>query len=214
MPGRSLFSDRNIFRDLKRFDLSCFCAEPSASDDVGWEDRPFQGLLPSPFEDILPVEFEMDFGNGPLAGGMHRRFLFPEQKTVVTVRTEGDDIMPVANGREAITAEERFWNITDKSRKVELDNLGVTGEIDHHQNGFLLILPQEGEDLGVIGKKKLDAPSPEGFIVLAGRDKSLHVPEERGVVPLLVFDVDRFVVILRIDNRRKIKPVGVCSREA
>src|SRR5207245_11025731 len=56
------------------------------------------------------------------------------------------------------------------------------------------------EHLGILRKKKFESAAGKGFEILSCRDHAAHPPKERRQILLLILDVDRFVVVLRVDD--------------
>ena len=95
-----------------------------------------------------------------------------------------------------------------------MDRLRKAREVSHYQQLLGLILPNESQNLPIVGMKKLDASLAEGVPALAQMNRAFHPPKQRVRIALLRLDVDRFVVILRIENHRQIEGVRCGAGEA
>jgi len=91
--------------------------------------------------------------------------------------------------------------------------LGEARQVRDHENGRALVPPEKGQDPPIRRRQRLEAAAAERGILLAQRDHPLGPPQERARVALLVFDVDRFVVVLRVDHGRQEQALRVRSRE-
>ena len=75
------------------------------------------------------------------------------------------------------------------------------------------MLTKECEHLAVFGEDKLKRAARERLEVLAHRDHAPRPPEEGRKILLLVLDVDRFVVVLRIDDDRQMQLLRIRFRK-
>src|SRR5205807_1236769 len=83
-----------------------------------------------------------------------------------------------------------------------------------HQDPLVPEGADEGQQLAVLRAHQLEAAPAEGAVLLAQRDQPAG-PVEKGVgIGPLRLDVDRFVVILGVDDDGKEEPLPVGPREA
>ena len=90
-------------------------------------------------------------------------------------------------------------------RKVELGALRKARQIHDAENDLVFVASQKGEDLGVVGEQKFNRAARKCFEAFAHRDDPPRPPKQRGQILLLIFDVDRFVVIFGIDDDRQMQ---------
>src|SRR5262249_40565462 len=109
--------------------------------------------------------------------------------------TEGQDVSRFPDRRKRISAEDFDWNRSGEGSEIELDRLREAGKIYHHENGFVSVTAKKCEDLGVVGKKKFERAAREGFEIFSRGNNAAHPPEQRRQILLLIFDVDRLVMV-------------------
>src|SRR5207244_1342576 len=71
----------------------------------------------------------------------------------------------------------------------------------------------EGQHFPIFGLQKLNRSTAKSARTLAERQGLLHPPPERVWIMLLRFDIDRFVMVFRVENDRQIKRVRIGARE-
>src|SRR5215470_6393966 len=90
----------------------------------------------------------------------------------------------------------------------------MPGQVGHDQEALLLVTPDKGQDLAVLGLEKLQRPPPKGFETLTRGDRAFHPPEEGVGVVLLRLHIDGFVVIFRITDDRETEALRVGTGKA
>src|SRR5213075_3014664 len=71
------------------------------------------------------------------------------------VLAERQQIGQLADGREAGAPDQLDGNAALEAAQVQLHELREAGEVRHHQDGLVLELADEGEDLGVLRREEL-----------------------------------------------------------
>ena len=127
---------------------------------------------------------------------------------------KGQQVGQVANRREGGVAHQLHREASPESRQIELHRLRPARKIGHAENRLVFILAHVGEDLAVAGTQKLQGAAAKGLVRLAYRDKPLHPVEQRGGRAALRFDIDRFIAVERVHDRRQVEPLRIGFREA
>ena len=73
----------------------------------------------------------------------------------------------------------------------------------------MVVLPTEGEDLWIFRVEELQGAPARSLESFSIGDDAFHPPEEGGGVPLLVFHIDGLVVVLGVDDDRKVELLRV-----
>ena len=186
--------------------------EPPARTEKGWH-----GLFqPGPArlgEDLVPRALHDQHGQHALGQSGLGRWVRPKREPREVVGAERQEIGKVADRGEVRLPEQLNGNTALVRGKVELDVLGMPGEVRHHQDRLVLEVADEGKDLPVLRIQELERAAAERLVALAQRDQALHEPEERRGVRLLGLDVQRLEVILGIDDHREVEPLRIGPRE-
>ena len=74
-------------------------------------------------------------------------------------------------------------------------------------------MANEREHAPVLGCKKFERAATKCLRALALRENAFHPPQQRAAVVLLRFNIQRFILILGIDDYRQIELLWIGSRE-
>ena len=100
-------------------------------------------------------------------------------------------------------------------RQVELNGLGVPGEVrDHQERRMAVELAHQRQHTMVVGVEEAHRPPAEHVVLLAQRDQLAHPPQQRRRVGLLGLHVDVLVVVTGFDDEWQIEAVGAGGGEA
>ena len=82
-------------------------------------------------------------------------------------------------------------------------------KIRHNENVLLFIIPAKGEHFAILGIQKLQLPAAESPVTRPERQQAPHPPEKRMGIVVLGLHVNGLVVVLGIDDDRKIQLLGI-----
>ncbi len=166
---------------------------------------------------LAHVAVEEAAGRGKLQVGHRGRarvlFLGHERKDVVPVGPQGESVGLGPHGREALAREHLLGHAARPGRKVEVHDLGMAREIDHHQQGLVAVDAHVGQGLRVLPGDDLHVAPAKAPEAPAHGDHALHPPQQRGAVALLVLRVHGLVVVFGIDDHRQVEALRVGARE-
>ena len=191
-----------------------FRAIPAAGWEVSGEDGPLEFTPHDPSQEVMIRRYPFQQRQGAFAtfNAFHAGGF--QQQPVVAMRTHGDGVRRVlADFRERVLTENFPRLISGVRGQVEFHRLSKPREIHDHEDDLVLVLAQEGQDLVVVGRQKLHCPPAECAITAAGRGDAPCPVQQRGKIPLLIFDIDGFVVVLGINDDRKVKLLRVRPRK-
>ena len=137
-----------------------------------------------------------------------------ECKPVEVMRAERHEVRGVGDLRESLAAEQLDGRDAAQLVEVEPRDLHEPRQVRDHEHALAFVLADEREHVRVVAGDELDRAAPEQPVLLALRDEALGPPQQRLRVRLLRLDVDRFVVILGIDDRRQVELLRVRARES
>src|SRR2546423_15505060 len=118
------------------------------------------------------------------------------RKPIVRMRAECEDVSGFLDRWKSIATEDFNRNATGKIREIELHRLREAGKIYDDKHGFVFVTAEKGKNSGIVGKKKLERAARERLEIFPHRDDATHPPNQRGHILLLIFDADRFVMII------------------
>ncbi len=98
--------------------------------------------------------------------------------------------------------------------EIDLGAIDEARQVGRYENNFVLVAADKNQHPAVFRQKKLDAAFAEGAVTLAQQHEPLHPPEQRAGVLLLRLDVDRFIMVLGIDDHRQKQLLRVGAGEA
>src|ERR1044072_1456746 len=130
---------------------------------------------------------------------------------IMRVWAERNDVTGFSNWPKQIAAKHFHRHVAREARKVQFHRLGKAREIHYHQNDFVLVTAKKGKNLGIVWIKKFKRAPRKRLEIFPHGDDSACPPEQRGEIFLLIFHVDGFVVILRVDRNRQIKLLRIRS---
>ena len=185
-------------------DRASLAPEPSARRQPGGQDFALQGFFALALQYFGPIRLlhpEDPFrSRADAREGAHGL----EQQPIIAVRPEHHRVSGFGDGRKGRQTGELFHGASDQGGEIERSGLGRGGKIgqdeDHVAFGLLprlAMMPQEGEDLGIVGLQELQAAGSEHREAAAQLQAAAHPPEQRIGVPLLVLDVHGFVMVIR-----------------
>ena len=213
-PGHG---DGNRVQDLDSLDAAGLSSEPAPRLEEGREDLLDLSFAP-PLEDVRPDGLDRHLRQDPLCTSrfllQYRRPALLQCKPVVGVRGQGEQVRELANAGEVRLAEELHRDHLLKLGEIQLHELGVAGEVGHHQDPLVPVAPDVGQDLGVGRMEELQAPLPESAEALPEGHEPLHPPEEGVGIVELGLHVHGFVGEVRIDDRGQEEALGVGPGEA
>ena len=137
-----------------------------------------------------------------------------EPEPIEAVRRKRQEVRMFADPRELGLAEHFDRREAVELAQRNLDRLHRAREIGHAEDDVVLEPPHVGEHLAVGGGNELDRSAAEDRMLLAQGDHPLHPVEQREGRPLLRLDVDRFVPVNGVHDRRKEQPSRIAPREA
>ena len=137
-----------------------------------------------------------------------------QREPVEAVRAEREVVAALGDRRELVPAEQLDGHHAAMLVQVEGDALGEPRQVGDHQHDLVVVLAGEREDLGVLREQELDVAAAEHLVLRPQRDDPPHPAEQRAGVLLLGLDVDRLVVVLRVDDRRQVELLRVGRGEA
>src|SRR5207248_7334995 len=121
------------------------------------------------------------------------------------VRSERKKITRSSDGGKSIAAKNFHRNTARKFREIQFHRLREAGQIHDNDNSFVVGAAEKCQYLWIFREQKLERPTGEGLVILSHGDDPPHPPQQRREILLLILDVDRFVVVFRINRDRKIK---------
>src|SRR5260370_570449 len=126
-----------------------------------------------------------------------------QRKPVEVMRSELNHGRTVADRRKFRFAEELEWNQALIFGEVELGELCEARKVGDHQDRVATIFPDECQNAWIRWTEKFGRPAPKGWKALAQRNEALGPPQERCRILLLVLNVERFVVVFRVNDHRQ-----------
>ena len=171
--------ERNDVEEPGLRDLAALGREPAPSLEEGGQDHLDGGPLRLG-EDAFPRRGHLQRGRLVLrlahAQVRGRRLL--EAKPVEGVLGEREQVRQFADGGKAGAAHQLGGNAAFEAAQVELDILGEARQVRDHQHALVLVLPDEGQYLGILRLEEFNGAPPEGMEALAQGDEPLHPPEQ------------------------------------
>ena len=137
--GAAQFGDRDDLAHRDALDPPGLLPEPASFGDVGRKDL-LQAAQGRPGQDPLPPVGDLEDG----ARNPVRLVAALQGEPVEAVGTEGDEVGEVADGRELAAAEELDRHGVAELGEVQLNGLGVAGEVDDDEDALVLVGPEEG----------------------------------------------------------------------
>src|SRR5581483_175302 len=128
-----------------------------------------------------------------------------ERKPEERIGPECQRIIALAHDRKIGTAEHFDRSVALILMQIELHRLRETRKIGNHQNGLFLITPEIGQHALIRRKQKFERAAPKRLVLLPQRNQAFRPAQKRVRILLLRLNVDRFIVISRIDIYRKVE---------
>ncbi len=130
------------------------------------------------------------------------------------MRPEGDEIRQVADRRKFDLTKKFHRHTALEHRQIQFGALHETRQVGHRQDDFIFQAADKNQNPPICGIKKLGGAPAESTETLAQCNQPLHPPQKRAQIFLLGIHVDRFVMMLRVDDDREKQPLRVGMREA
>src|ERR1700720_1180031 len=132
-----------------------------------------------------------------------------QNKPVMRVWSEREHIAGFLDRRKWIAAKNFDEPATAEARQIQFDRLREAGKIYDDEDRLIVGLAQKGEHFRVVRVKKFKSAARKGTVLFAHPNHPTHPPKERRQILLLIFDVDRFVVVFRIDDNGQMQLLRV-----
>ena len=159
----------NSLDDLGGLDQPGLAPEPALPREIAGKDGLQLGLVP-PAQRVLPCAPHGEHGQCARRGrrvgdGLHA--LRREGKPIEDVGPECQRVGCVAHRGEPRLPEELERHAPPESGQVEVHRLCEPGEIGDYENRLVLIAANEGQNLAILRRQELQAPSTEDLGALA-----------------------------------------------
>ena len=155
-------------------------SEPAASLNVGGEDFAFEACPSGSYQQRFKPGWYCNCGNAPLLRGARSRGLWANGKPVEGMRPKHDGVARFSNPGKIVLAENFREPAAGEAGKIKLSGLRKARKIDHHQDGLMVVAPQEGEHLGIVRIEKFERAARQRLEIFAHGNYAAHPPQKRG----------------------------------
>ena len=129
------------------------------------------------------------------------------------MRPEGEQVRQLPDGREGRAAKQFDGHTIFEGRQVQLDRLGESREVGHHQQ-YLVLVPQHiSEDLAVLRREEFNPPLAQRAPAFTEGQHPPHPPQQGMRVEALRFHVHCFVLVFGVQGDRQIQLLRVRARK-
>ena len=175
-----LARERHLLCDAQLTNRAGLPAKPPAMADKFRQHFPLKTRTLPILQQRRQIRRGVHRGHHPFLRSAGRGRLGAEDKPVMRVRAECNQIRRFLNRGEIVLAKDLHQAATGKTGKIDLRRLGKAGEIHHDENSLLLMPPKKGKDLWVFRMQKFERAAREGLEIFPHRDDAAHPPEQRG----------------------------------